>query len=158
MYFHGLCAQYQSKCLLWITTDCGIFVLMLQKSLVLWSDLPRTFPLQTDRTFSTGWPVSSWNALQRFISWSQSFIAPPSLVLSNTPTTIVVLFSVADLSWGAHMVMVSLFLPGLLLIILNQSQETTICLVFHLGLSLVTLPGADAPTAAEAVKSQLRST
>lgn len=43
-----------------------------------------TFPLHTERTHSTSCPVSSWNARQRFISWSHSFTAPPSLVLKNS--------------------------------------------------------------------------
>lgn len=42
-----------------------------------------TLPLQTERTHSMSWPVSSWKARHRFISWSHSFTAPPSLVLKR---------------------------------------------------------------------------
>lgn len=42
-----------------------------------------TLPRHTERTLSTSCPVSSWKALQRFISWSHSFTAPPSLVLKK---------------------------------------------------------------------------
>jgi len=53
-----------------------------------WRSNPKllTLPLQTDRTHSTCRPVSSWKARHRFISWSQSFTAPPSLVLTHTHT------------------------------------------------------------------------
>lgn len=42
-----------------------------------------TRPLQTERTHSPCWPVSSWKARQRFISWSHSLTAPPSLLLQH---------------------------------------------------------------------------
>lgn len=42
-----------------------------------------TLPLQTERTHSPCWPVSSWKARQRFISWSHSLTAPPSLLLQR---------------------------------------------------------------------------
>lgn len=45
-----------------------------------------TLPLQTERTHSPCWPVSSWKALQRFISWSHSLTAPPSLLLQHGST------------------------------------------------------------------------
>lgn len=57
----------------WCMTNCGICHV---GSL--------TFPLQTERTHSMSCPVSSWNARHRFISWSHSFTAPPSLVLKRS--------------------------------------------------------------------------
>lgn len=59
-----------------------------------------TFPLQTERTQSMIWPVSSLKALHLFNSWSHSFSAPPSLDLQRAAHTNITIYyrSFSDLS------------------------------------------------------------
>ncbi len=64
-----------------INKHLTVFLLDMHLKSVLMKHDWRTFPRHTDLTVSTGSPVSSWNALHLFISWSHSFTAPPSLVL-----------------------------------------------------------------------------